>query len=503
ESNIVSVAFYDRRNDPVDNLLFEYFQVTSPDGGATWLPNVRVSDVQSPVVAANNLATCYHGDYDTHIQIAGAAILQWADDRNGNADTFSDIVALGTDFLVIPGQASLDVCAPQPVTVDLDVLQFNAFAESVTLASNAWPAGLTAGFSQNPVTPPATSQLTISGTGGAGFGSFPLNVTGTSAPSNIVQDADLTLNVFTQTPPQPTLTAPADGATDVGLTPALSWNAATEASTYTVEIATDPAFTNIVFQTTSTSTDATPGSSLASSTEHYWRVRATNICDTSANSTVFSFVTEALPGDCPLGTSLSSLFTDDFEAGAGGWTTGGNGDTWEIQTASAQSGTQAFQADDVAQISDQYLISPLIALPAAADPLNLLFWTRHIIEPNGSNCYDGGVLEISTDGASTWQRLENEIELEAYDGVVNDGFDNPISGDNAWCGTREWTRFVVDLTAFAGQNARFRFRLATDSSASREGWYIDDVSIATCDTSDIFSDGFESGDTTAWQISFP
>ncbi|MCG8461054.1 MAG: glycoside hydrolase, partial [Holophagales bacterium] len=91
EENIVSISFYDRRNDP-NNLLFEYWQATSPDGGVTWLDNVKVSDVQSNVTLDGALATCYHGDYDTHVQIAGAAILQWTDDRNGNMDTFSDMV---------------------------------------------------------------------------------------------------------------------------------------------------------------------------------------------------------------------------------------------------------------------------------------------------------------------------------------------------------------------------------------------------------------------------
>ena len=59
---------------------------------------------------------------------------------------------------------------------------------------------------------------------------------------------------------------------------------------------------------------------------------------------------------------------------------------------------------------------------------------------------------------------------------------------------------VADLDAYAGQTARFRFRLGSDSSVSREGWYIDDVKVQSCIVGEppFFADGFETGDTTGW-----
>ena len=64
---------------------------------------------------------------------------------------------------------------------------------------------------------------------------------------------------------------------------------------------------------------------------------------------------------------------------------------------------------------------------------------------------------------------------------------------------------MVDLDAYAGQTVQFRFRLGTDTSVSREGWYIDDVKVQSCATFDppMFADGFESGDTTAWDFTMP
>jgi hypothetical protein len=44
-----------------------------------------------------------------------------------------------------------------------------------------------------------------------------------------------------------------------------------------------------------------------------------------------------------------------------------------------------------------------------------------------------------------------------------------------------WKKAVVDIDAYAGQTARFRFRLGSDTSVSREGWYVDDVLVQSCD----------------------
>ncbi len=68
-----------------------------------------------------------------------------------------------------------------------------------------------------------------------------------------------------------------------------------------------------------------------------------------------------------------------------------------------------------------------------------------------------------------------------------------------------WKKEVVNLDAYAGQTVRFRFRLGTDSSVSREGWYIDDVAVQTCIpyAPPLFADGFEGGDSSAWSQTVP
>jgi hypothetical protein len=86
----------------------------------------------------------------------------------------------------------------------------------------------------------------------------------------------------------------------------------------------------------------------------------------------------------------------------------------------------------------------------------LAFWTAYFIEPNK----DFGYIEISTDGAATWQRL----------GI-------------AFTGTQgAWKENSVSLSNFSGpgfNDVRLRFRFISDSTQARPmmGWFIDDIRI--------------------------
>ncbi|MEO1086502.1 MAG: hypothetical protein AAFY88_19900, partial [Acidobacteriota bacterium] len=137
-------------------------------------------------------------------------------------------------------------------------------------------------------------------------------------------------------------------------------------------------------------------------------------------------------------------------------------------------------------------------------PLTLQFWNNQEIESSASGCFDGGVLEISTDG-TTWTRIESELLTDPYDGTISDEYDNPLATENAWCGDPQaWLLSIVDLDAWAGQTVQLRFRLATDRSVDRPGWTVDDIAVIGCGgAGEIFVDGFESGDTSAWSFSSP
>ncbi len=91
--SILQATWYDRRLDPA-NLLQDTFRRISTDGGLSWGPSERVSDVSTPIEFDSNLALCYHGDYDQGVVTAGGlAVAQWSDDRNAGeiADVFTDL----------------------------------------------------------------------------------------------------------------------------------------------------------------------------------------------------------------------------------------------------------------------------------------------------------------------------------------------------------------------------------------------------------------------------
>jgi len=201
-------------------------------------------------------------------------------------------------------------------------------------------------------------------------------------------------------------------------------------------------------------------------------------------------------------------FADDMESGDSNWSHSGTSDTWTLSTARAHSGTTSFFAQDVAIVSDQYLETAVpFALPNVAG-ITFEFWSWQEIEASSGGCFDGGIVEASTDGGSIWTQLPDPVLITInYDGPVSTSFSNPIGGQDAWCGDpRDWSLYQVDVSAYAGQSVQLRFRMATDTSVSREGWYVDDVRVITpsdCFDGGIFIDGFESGDTNAWGQTIP
>jgi hypothetical protein len=372
----------------------------------------------------------------------------------------------------------------------------------VTLSASGNPAGTTVGFSPNPVTPPGSSTLTISNTGAAAAGSYAIQIDGTSTTGT--KSRTVNLDLFTATPSAVNLLTPADAAGNTPVQPTFTWQAVSAGGTYTIEVASDAGFSNII-ETASglTGTTYTLNATLNTSSTYYWRVRAGNACGTGSFSAVRSFTTVPGPGDCGPGTSPVQLFTETFETGAAGWTHSGTGDTWALSGVRVHSGVSSFNSTHPAAVSDQFLVSPAVVLPSGALPLSMKFWNHQTIEDRTGGCFDGAVLEISTNGGGAWTRLEAQLQTDPYNGPVSNCCSNPIQPTNAWCGDpQDWTLSIVDISAFQGQTVNFRFRSATDSSVGREGWYIDDVSVQAC-TGAIFNDGFESGNLSAWSAFLP
>lgn len=95
DDGIIDVVFYDRRND-ADAHMLDLYYTYSDDGGLTWKPNVRVTEVSSdPDKSHHQNGMIFIGDYIDIDSSAGAAHPVWVDTRNGVADVMVATILRG------------------------------------------------------------------------------------------------------------------------------------------------------------------------------------------------------------------------------------------------------------------------------------------------------------------------------------------------------------------------------------------------------------------------
>jgi chitodextrinase len=107
-----------------------------------------------------------------------------------------------------------------------------------------------------------------------------------------------TTEMSTEPPPPPALISPPDGAMDVTLEPLLDWSGAGD--NFNVEVASDPSFGALVFETTTDQT-MTPVSAgkLEYDTDYFWRVQGVNTFGIGSFSAPFLFHTLPVPDTEP------------------------------------------------------------------------------------------------------------------------------------------------------------------------------------------------------------
>jgi len=385
-------------------------------------------------------------------------------------------------FRITVEPEQLKTCNVGENIATINLSSINEFASSVNLSASALQ-GYTTTFAKNSLTPPGSTTATILGDGSAATGVQTLTITGTSG--ELVETAEVELNIFKLISKGPSLKSPADNARDVPQLTTFSWNAVVDAETYHLQVAFDKNFNQLVVDRAGTiGTSFTLAKNLISDSQYFWRVSAENVCGKVDSDQVFTSRTKPGPGDCAQGSRKESLYFTDFNDDLGDWTTDGSSSTiikFDITTVRAFSNPQSVLGTIPAAISDQRLISPEFNVPQTEEPVSLIFWHYWTFDSD-NNCNDGAILEVTLDGGKTWNQVAKPYLLtNPYNGTVKSGSYNPLVGKNAWCGSTDgWVRTVVDLKPFKGKTVQFRFRLGSGNTGAAEGWYIDDVNFQTC-----------------------
>ncbi|MBD3168907.1 MAG: T9SS type A sorting domain-containing protein [candidate division Zixibacteria bacterium] len=134
ENGVITVMFYDRRNDEQHNLLYDIYYTQSFDAGETWTTNERVTTVSSDPSQGLILAGLI-GEYSGVSLKDGWANFVWTDWRDGDQNTYAariqtyDPTSVREDEEILPTQPILISNYPNPFNAST-AINFNVPVES-------------------------------------------------------------------------------------------------------------------------------------------------------------------------------------------------------------------------------------------------------------------------------------------------------------------------------------------------------------------------------------
>ena len=288
----------------------------------------------------------------------------------------------------------------------------------------------------------------------------------------------------------------------------INWNAAasrcpngTGAIDYSVYRSTDPIFnpdtSNRINTLNNLISYQDQDASLNSQNDYYYIVRAADV-DNNLNDTNLLRIKTKATGPLTLIAFNENLenYPSIADAQIHGWNliTNNGVNDWRIESGDGNTGstTSAFIASDVQDISDKSIATKAF-VPSPTSQLS--FYHKYLFEDS----YDGGVLEITTDGGSTWQDLGFYITTGGYNITLDGGYSQPLGAVPAWGNDlTSYTLVQVDLSNFAYKTVQVRWRMGTDSSQSDGDWKVDDIVVTNsgllsgCNIVDlIYTNGFE------------
>ena len=143
---------------------------------------------------------------------------------------------------------------------------------------------------------------------------------------------------------------------------------------------------------------------------------------------------------------------------------------WESTTTSFYSSPSSYTDSKLGNYANSATVTMTLTNPIDLSSYTnpkLSFWTKYDIENN----WDYGQVEISTNNGSTWVPLTGNFTNPGTGTIQPNGqplYDGVQSN---------WVREEINLTGLTSAQVKFRFKLRTDGSQTRDGWYLDDIGI--------------------------
>jgi hypothetical protein len=488
----IGVIYYDTVNDAGRKKTDMYYQSSFNDG-VSWNAPVKVTSAMTDETVAGADSGNQYGDYNALSGYAGVFFPSWTDRRN-NAREEIWTARVADVACTAPGSPVIGA-ATTPANNQIQV---------------TWTAGAPAAASYNiyravgSCASPGAFTRIASGVTGTSY--LDPTVSGGTTYAYKIEAADATGNCVSSLSGCASVTATGIctlAPTFAGLGSVanaaqatcqlnLAWTAATANCagpiTYNVYRSTTSGFTpsvgNLIAQnvTGTTYNDTSP---LNNGTTYYYIVRAIDSSNLSQDTNTVE------KNGAPTGTVAFATFTDTFEGSQsgggfdnGGWTKSAltGSANWAWSTTQAQTPTHSWFSASQTTVSDRVLVSPSFVVNGSTA---LSFWHTYSFESQGMNFYDGGTLEYTTNGGSTWTVLPDlAFTAGGFNATINANFSNPIGGKRAWSGGTigAMTQVTATLASLAGKTVQLRWHAGDDDGNANTGWYVDSVTITNAGT---------------------
>jgi len=202
---------------------------------------------------------------------------------------------------------------------------------------------------------------------------------------------------------------------------------------------------------------------------------------TSPPAVVSGFLSFSNAGNADLVWQAYAGYGESADAPPADWNLAAGGFAWTWATNRWASAPASLHATITSPPTNTFVSqhARLDAPPLRLGPHAVLafsHWIASEIDTSAAgHCFDGGVVEISTNGGLSFTNLPGP-----YTHLITGWMASPWpDGTACFAGNGSgWTNVEFDLSAYTNVEVRLRFHYGADDNTDREGWYIDNIRVA-------------------------